>query len=178
LRNDRGSIKGSATFVYVPLQSYTEKELNWAARNEGDSLYNESRFLTRRRAVKIRSLHRMRQTGEAIPPTAVSDPWTLPLQIQVFRIGDHTAIVGLPGELFSEIGIRIKEQSPFPVTLVVSLTNSHIAYVPTRRAFAEGGYEAINSRLSPDGGEILAETAIRLLSEQSDTDKIPNGYIR
>lgn len=178
LKNDRGPIKGKAAFVYVPLQSYTQKELTWATCNEDDSLYNESPFLTRRRAVKIRSLHRMRQMAEAIPPTVVSEPWTLPLQVQVFRIGDSTAIVGLPGELFSEIGIRIKEQSPFPVTLVVSLTNSHIAYVPTHRAFAEGGYEAINSRLSPGGGEILAETAIRLLSEQRDSDKIPNGHIR
>jgi hypothetical protein len=47
----------------------------------------------------------------------------------------------------------------------MELSNDCIGYVPTEKAFAEGGYETVNSRIKPGGGELLAETAIRLLKQ-------------
>ena len=87
------------------------------------------------------------------------------MEVQVFRISDDLAIVGLPGEVFVELGLAIKKGSPFKTTLVIELTNSHIAYVPTREAFSQGGYETINSRLAPGGGEQMVESALRLLNQ-------------
>ena len=64
-----------------------------------------------------------------------------------------------------EHGLAIKKASPFPVTLVIELCQDDVAYVPTRKAFAEGSYETVNSRIAPGGGEVMTETAIRLLKE-------------
>ena len=89
----------------------------------------------------------------------------LPLEVQAFRVGPNTAIVGLPGEVFVELGLAIKKGSPFENTLLVELSNDCIGYVPTKKAFAEGGYEVVNSRVQPGGGEMLVEAAIRLLKE-------------
>jgi hypothetical protein len=75
------------------------------------------------------------------------------------------AIVGLPGEIFVELGLAIKRASPFATTLVVELCNDDPAYVPTRKAFSEGSYETVNSLVAPGGGEMLVETAVRLLQE-------------
>ena len=69
--------------------------------------------------------------------------------------------------MFVDLGLAIKENSPYENTIVVELTHSHIAYVPTKEAFTRGGYETINSRLAPGGGELLAETAIELLKEMN-----------
>ena len=152
-------------FIYAPLQQFTEEELRWAQQEELSSFYNQRSFLEFRRMLKIRSLEKMKRTGEAIPPTSGGGPWTLPVEIQVFRIGEDTAIVGMPGEVFVELGLAIKEASPFETTLVIELTNRHIAYVPTKKAFSQGSYEIINSRLAPGGGEMMVESAIRLLNE-------------
>ncbi|HLT93287.1 MAG TPA: hypothetical protein VKZ56_01940, partial [Membranihabitans sp.] len=73
-------------------------------------------------------------------------------------------IVGLPGEVFVELGLDIKNRSPYKYTFVIELTNTHIAYVPTREAFDRGGYETINSRLAPGGGEMMVESAVKLLN--------------
>ncbi len=151
--------------MYAPLQQYTEEELRWAQQEERSPLYHQRSFLEYRRMLKIRSLQKMQRTGEAIPPTSGTAPWTLPVEVQVFRIGEDTAIVGLPGEVFVELGLAIKEASPFETTLVIELTNRHIAYVPTEKAFAQGGYETINSRLAPGSGEMMVALAIRLLNE-------------
>lgn len=87
------------------------------------------------------------------------------MEVQVFRLGDDVAIVTLPGEVFVEFGLQIKAASPFATTLVIELANDAPGYIPTKKAFVEGGYETVNSRIAPGGGEKMAEVAITMLQE-------------
>lgn len=90
---------------------------------------------------------------------------TIPLEVQAFRLGTDLAIVTLPGEVFVELGMAIKQASPFKTTLVIELTNDAPGYIPTRKAFVEGSYETVNSRVKPGNGEKMVEIAVRLLKE-------------
>lgn len=90
----------------------------------------------------------------------------LPVDVTVMTIGDDVAIVCLPGEVFVELGLAIKQASPFRTTIVVELSNAvETIYVPHRAAYAGGSYEVTNSALQPGGGEMLVEAAIKLLRE-------------
>jgi len=54
---------------------------------------------------------------------------------------------------------------------VVELANGWHGYVPTREAFAHGGYEArlgYQSRLVPEAGNLMCETALRLLTRLAE----------
>ena len=84
----------------------------------------------------------------------------------VMTLGSDVAIVCLPGEVFVELGLAIKQGSPFRTTLVIELSN-HVEsiYVPHRAAYAGGSYEVTNSNLLPGGGEMLVEAALSLLRE-------------
>ena len=89
------------------------------------------------------------------------------LEVQVIAIGD-TAIVALPGEIFTEFGRRIIEASPFASTMIVSIANGSHGYIPTKAAFSHGGYEprfALPSRLEEDAGDMLSEAAVTLLRQ-------------
>ena len=88
-----------------------------------------------------------------------------PMEVQVFRLDRDTAIVGLPCEIFVELGLAIKQQSPFKKTIVMSICNDRPSYVPTKKAFSEGSYEITNARVKPGVGEMLVETAVKLLKE-------------
>ncbi|HXI00051.1 MAG TPA: hypothetical protein VNI52_07260, partial [Sphingobacteriaceae bacterium] len=77
----------------------------------------------------------------------------------------ETAIVGLPGEIFVELGLAIKKNSPFKNTTVLSLCNDKPSYVPTKKAFTEGSYEITRSRVEAGTGEIIVETAVKLLND-------------
>jgi len=88
---------------------------------------------------------------------------TLSAEVQAFRIGE-VGIVAFPGELFVELGLLAKARSPFATTLVVELANDSIGYIPTRRAYSEGGYEVTSTVLAPGVGELLVEEALRLLA--------------
>ena len=58
----------------------------------------------------------------------------------VLRLGD-LAIVATPFELFSEIGLRIKKDSPVPHTLLLSNANGSEGYFATESELCRGGYE-------------------------------------
>ncbi len=85
-----------------------------------------------------------------------------PEEIQALRVGE-TAIVGLPGEIFVEIGLEIKQRSPFPRTLVGELANDNPGYIPTPKAFEEGSYEVYTTPASPETAPSMIESALQLL---------------
>ena len=87
------------------------------------------------------------------------------MEVRVIRLSADTAIVTLPHEIFVELGLAIKQASPFRNTLVLSLCNDVDFYIPTRKAFAEGSYEVVNSRVKPGAGEALVAAAVGMLKE-------------
>lgn len=91
---------------------------------------------------------------------------TLPVEVTVIALGTDLAIVCLPGEVFVDLGLAIKQASPFRNTMVVELSNAvETIYVPHRAAYAGGSYEVTNSALEPGGGEMLVEASVRLLRD-------------
>ncbi|HEU0038134.1 MAG TPA: neutral/alkaline non-lysosomal ceramidase N-terminal domain-containing protein, partial [Verrucomicrobiae bacterium] len=88
---------------------------------------------------------------------------TWPMEVQVFRLDNDTAMVGLPCEIFVELGLAIKQASPFKRTVVISICNDRPSYVPTMKAFGEGSYEVTNARVKPGAGEMMVAAAVELL---------------
>jgi len=146
--------------INVPLQSYTEEDLVWAKTvknlsNKSEEPSERKLFLDNVKRTRILYLDQMKRQGIV----------TLPLDVQVFRLSNNTAIVTLPGEMFVEHGLTIKNLSPFDNTIIVEMANNGVSYVPNKKAFPQGGYEVENSRLAPGGGEMLVEAAIQMLNE-------------
>lgn len=84
------------------------------------------------------------------------------------RIGDDFAIVTNPDELFCEIGLSIKKQSPFKHTMVAEQTNGAHGYVPTAKAFEGGSYETWfgeHSYLTTRAGEIIEKESLEILNQ-------------
>jgi hypothetical protein len=141
-----------STKINVPLQHYSDAEIAKARQNLKLVGTRDLGFLGQVEAYKIVDLQRRK--GD-----------TVPLEVQAFRLNLDTAIVTLPAEIFVELGLAIKAASPFKTTLVIELANDSLGYIPTKRAFAEGSYETVNSRVQPGSGERLVDAAIDLLKE-------------
>ncbi len=62
------------------------------------------------------------------------------MNAQVLRLG-NLAFAGLASETFVEIGLTVQQQSPFAHTVALGYTNGCIGYLPTAKAYEEGGYE-------------------------------------
>src|SRR5262245_66253389 len=85
----------------------------------------------------------------------------------VITIWSTIALVSFPGEPFTETAHAISSQSPFAHTLVSGYSNGGFGYIPTRAAFAEGGYETEATPFSEAAAETLTAEAVRLLNELS-----------
>jgi len=96
--------------------------------------------------------------------------YALDTWLQVIRLGE-VAIVGVPGEMFASLGLRIRRLSPFRHTVVIGLANDEIGYIPDREGYELGGYQTwagFHSQVEPGTGEAMVQAALDLLCEAHD----------
>jgi len=87
--------------------------------------------------------------------------------LQVMAIGD-IAIAGVPAEFFTQLGLDIKNRSPFRHTYIAELANDWIGYLPNREAHKLGGYQVwtgFHSYAETGTGERIADEVISMLKE-------------
>ena len=147
------SLAATSARLTLPLREVSDAQLASARANTSKIGGKELPFLTQVEHVTTLDLARRGPTLDA--------------DVQVVRLHRDLAIVLLPGEVFVELGLAIKRASPFKHTLVIELSNDNPAYIPTVKAFKEGSYETVNSRIAPGGGERLVAEAVRLLKSLS-----------
>ncbi len=73
---------------------------------------------------------------------------TVRLPLRFVRIND-TVIWSAPVEMFAEIAMDVRRSSPFAHTFYFGYTNGWLGYLPTAKAFEEGGYEPRTSPFLP-----------------------------
>jgi hypothetical protein len=83
-------------------------------------------------------------------------------EIQGLKIGDF-AVVTFPGELFTEVALRIKRQSPLEHTFVAGCTNGHLGYAPTVDAYNGTAYEDCLSTFAPEWQAIYEDKSLEII---------------
>jgi len=89
----------------------------------------------------------------------------LEVEVQVVALGNDLAWVSLPGEVFVQLGLDLKLDSPFKQTMIAELANGSIGYIPNRRAYPQGAYEVVSARCAAGSGEMLVEAAVSMLKQ-------------
>jgi Neutral/alkaline non-lysosomal ceramidase, N-terminal len=84
------------------------------------------------------------------------------LPIRFVGIND-TAIWSAPVEMFCEIAMHVREQSPFAHTMYFGYTNGWLGYLPTAKGFEEGGYEPRTSPFSPQAEADVSQAVTAFL---------------
>mgnify|MGYP001828670571 CR=1 FL=1 len=68
---------------------------------------------------------------------------------------------GVHDDLFAKA--LVFEEGETLAATVVELANGSVGYAPNRKAYPEGAYEVISARCGPGSGELLVDTATRIL---------------
>ena len=114
---------------------------------------------------KYNIMHRAWADEYLHDPVASDTPDYVDLEVQTIVIGPW-AIVGLPGEIYTEIGLRIKAQSPFENTLIFELANGTNGYIGPAKAIMSGVYEMTYSKYNSYTGIDTADRLVRRALEQ------------
>jgi neutral ceramidase len=65
-----------------------------------------------------------------------------PYPIQVVRFGKELTLIALGGEVVVDYSIRLQREIEDPIVWVAGYSNDVMTYIPSRRVWDEGGYEA------------------------------------
>ncbi len=96
---------------------------------------------------------------------------TLTVPVQAIRVGD-LAICGMPFEVLVEIGLEIREKSPFAETMFIGLANGRHGYLPDPKQHELGGYETWigTNSVAEDSSVILTKHLLEMLDELASSD--------
>jgi neutral ceramidase len=86
---------------------------------------------------------------------------------QAVRIGD-AVFATFPCEVFTEIGLKVKQQSPFEKTFVFGIAAGHEGYIPTAAEYLEGGYAVVMTRYDPKCENVCIEASLDVISRVKD----------
>ncbi len=135
----------------------------------GDPLYSSDSFILNGKEAVARLPLASGAAGSPCPGQAEVGPAAMEMRIGIITLG-NIAIAGLPAEVFVELGQAIQRRSPFAPTIVTGYTNGYMGYVPTKAAFAEGGYEVVDAcvkhngiPIASDAGDVLVDTCVDAL---------------
>lgn len=93
------------------------------------------------------------------------------LKVGLLRLGD-VHFVSVNGEVYSQIGMRIKAEAPAARTLVVTLANgsANSGYIYSDEAYSHLTFQVIGSRLKPGCAEgKIVSTAVELIRRAAGT---------
>ena len=123
-------------------------------------------YLEKNGKMEDRACSHDRQCAEIyLAEDADATPRLFDIGVHVLQLGD-IVFVGLPGEIFSEIGLQIKALSPFAHTVVVELADGWHGYIAPDYVLRAGCYETIYSNISYTGlgtADILVDGAVTML---------------
>ncbi|MDE0865016.1 MAG: hypothetical protein OSA98_14580 [Rubripirellula sp.] len=110
--------------------------------------------------------HRYERTYAGRVKNLEEGPDEISVPLQVLRIGD-LAIAAIPFETFAEIGLKIKDKSPFADTFTIELANDSRGYLPTPRQHKLGGYETWmgTNRVQIDASERITTEILEMMQE-------------
>jgi len=154
----------------APLIAVRQREVTLRYRRPSPEEVDNAKQLLALSAAERNAINR-RTTQYAQGTLRMADPnhpETESVIVQAIRIGGQ-AIVSMPFEVFVEIGLEIKQRSPFARTFLIELANGGYGYLPTPQQHTLGGYETWlgTNKVQEDASVILTENLLEMLDELS-----------
>lgn len=91
------------------------------------------------------------------------DPVVIPLEL--IMVND-IAFAGVSGEVFTEIGQHVKQQSLFDHTIMVTVLPNRVSYIPSDAAYLLPSQMAVTNRIKPGCAEPAMIGAFREMESQ------------
>ena len=89
---------------------------------------------------------------------------TIDVELNAIALGDM-AIVTTPVEYFNQLGVYVRENSPYDMTFTLGYTNDRQGYMPSSPAYEYGCYEADITYYAKGTGELVADELVKMLKE-------------
>jgi hypothetical protein len=160
-----GKLAHYSKLIEVPRRRYNEKEIGGMAERLDDAVRQANMARASKDPWKIHQAEaRVRRFRDLLTKwkQPVSDE-PLQVQVEVWQIGD-IGMVSMPGEPFAEIGVAIRDASPFEHTMFCGYSDGMGGdYLPITCEYNQGGYEVERTPYGRSADEKLIDDTVALL---------------
>ncbi len=156
---DVDEIKIVSKYIDIPSNMPSPEEMPLARK------YKELHEAGRDDEIPFKAMQLTTAVADAMRKVRLENgPEFFTIRLTAVKIGS-VVYLGIPGEPFTEIGVRVKQAEGWNLILPCSLVNGSNGYYPTKSAYNEGGYETSSSIFKVGVDDVLVENAIKLLNE-------------
>lgn len=156
--------------------SYREIDLPLAPLPTREEIEQNTKSTNKFEVARAQLLLEQLDAGKPLSPT-------YPYPVAVWQIGPDVSFVILGGEVVVDYAIRLKAELTGTRTWVAGYSNDVMAYIPSRRVLAEGGYEGASSMVyyglptvwAPEIENKIVSTVHELVTNQSPSVKQESG---
>ncbi|MCK5137442.1 MAG: neutral/alkaline non-lysosomal ceramidase N-terminal domain-containing protein [Bacteroidales bacterium] len=89
---------------------------------------------------------------------------SLKVRLSALKIG-NIVLTGVSGEVFNQISVKMRAQSPYTNTFMVTHCNGSCGYLVTEDAYDIGGYEVRSTRVQTSAEKAIIETLLDMIAE-------------
>lgn len=93
---------------------------------------------------------------------------TRSMELKAIAIGD-LGFIFAPYEMFGSSAMQIKQNSPYPMTFIISCSQNHDGYLPSKLGWKLRCYEAQITRYAPGTAEELVDEYVDMLTQLKTT---------
>ena len=110
--------------------------------------------------------HRYERNYASRVQNLLEGPDEMTVMLQVLKIGD-LCVAAIPFETFCEIGLELKEKTPFKDAFTIEIANGYNGYLPTPAQHKLGGYETWmgTNRVQIDASDKIVAIILELMGE-------------
>ena len=85
------------------------------------------------------------------------------INLAALKVG-NVVFAGVSGELMTEIGMRLKTESPYKNIVIITHCNGNSGYLCTNLSYPEGGYEVAVTRTMPGTEYLITNNLMRMIN--------------
>lgn len=86
------------------------------------------------------------------------------LRLSAIKVG-NIVFAGISGEVFTEIGMNLKKQSPYSNTFILTHCNGSSGYIPTEKAYNDLSYEVAASKIMTGAEQAIMKNLTEMIND-------------
>jgi len=159
---------GDINPIYGPHNNFNE--MNAMGLVLGEEIVRVTKTIVPQKVLSLSVIHReievpgKEKSASRMPDEKIVPGAPVKLRFSAIRIGS-IVMAGISGELMTEMGMLVKEQSPYRNTTIITHCNGSSGYLCTDAAYREGGYEPMVSKTMPGVEKIVVDNFLSMINE-------------
>ena len=126
--------------------------------------FSSGKITALQRVISLPAKEKEKEDGKFLQPKTKEDD-SLQVRLSVIKIG-NIVLTGVSGEVFNQISVKMRNQSPYSFTFMITHCNGSSGYLISEDAYPKAGVSGSENKYIPTGGYEAGSTRAKTGAEK------------